>query len=171
MENLFLGDGLEWSRRLAMTMMILPFLIIAKRLGKQELDKLNAFDISLGISYGIVLSYLLLVPNTSFVAAIFLLSLLTLLQFLRMKFKDRSNSIHDFFRKDPYCIYLDGEFNELLMKRKRISTKDVQYAVRAKGIDSLKQVNAVLLQDDGTLFVVAKSSIDPRKARTRAKGH
>ena len=55
--------------------------------------------------------------------------------------------------------YYDGQFDELQLKKERMSHAEIMQAVREEGIGSLDDVAVIVLETDGTLSII-ESPID-----------
>ena len=53
-------------------------------------------------------------------------------------------------------IYYDGQYDERLLKKERLSKVEVLQAVRREGLASLESVSAIILETDGTLSIINK---------------
>ncbi|MBT2571153.1 YetF domain-containing protein [Planococcus sp. ISL-110] len=161
----------EWARVIIQALIAFPFLCLLKKLGKNSLSQINVVDIILSIVYGIVLSSIFLIPSISFGLSLLMLGLLTLLLLISAKFDRKSSSFRDMIKADSSFVYVQGEFNEILMKWNQLKVEDLRKAVHARGLDSLEQAEAILLEADGSLFVLKKR--DSNKEATQksdAKG-
>jgi uncharacterized membrane protein YcaP (DUF421 family) len=56
----------------------------------------------------------------------------------------------------PTLLYLRGEVVQQGLRRHRLTESDLHSAVREKGLGSLENVEAVILQSDGTFSVIRR---------------
>lgn len=80
--------------------------------------------------------------------------LLIFLQFIITWLSVRSGWISDLVKAKPVLLVYQGELLQENMLKERITREEVMAAVRTKGIGSLAQVGAVVLETEGTLSII-----------------
>jgi uncharacterized membrane protein YcaP (DUF421 family) len=68
----------------------------------------------------------------------------------------RSKFIAAWLDAEPILLYFDGGCLHRTLRRARIRQNDVEAAVRGKGIASLNDVDAVVLEPNGELSILPK---------------
>ena len=135
-------------------------LVLVLRLsGKRTLAKLNAFDLTVTVALGSTLSTILLNSTVSWsegVAALVLLALLQLLVAVTTVHLPASRRV---VTTDPSLLVRDGKLLRDAMRDQRISETEVRQALRSSGVGSLDDVAAVVLETDGSLSVIQRSSL------------
>jgi uncharacterized membrane protein YcaP (DUF421 family) len=126
--------------------------------GKRSLSKMNMFDFAVTIAIGSVLATTLLDKKTALASGITALGLLLFLQFLVSWLTLRWRAARDLIKGSPEALYADGTFREEAMRRTRVHQTEILQSVREKGIASLEQVEAVVLETNGDISVVKKSN-------------
>lgn len=157
MDISFLESWPTWTRQLVIGLALLPFLFIFKRFGKKSVSQMTAAELILATLYGITISFLLLFPAIPVLPTFVILCVLAVIQFSISKVQENHSSPRDFVKADSSFVYLEGEVNELLMKRAKLTKGDLNRAIQAEGLDSLEQVYAIMLMNNGSLAVVRKS--------------
>ena len=122
--------------------------------GKRSLTQLNAFDLVVTVALGSVLSTILLNKNVSLLEGLLAFILLILLQFLLTFTSVRWKKFNKIIKSEPSLIYLNGSFLRETMKKERLSESDILQSVRNDGIGDLKEVKAIVLENDGSLSVI-----------------
>ncbi|WP_117160975.1 YetF domain-containing protein [Paraliobacillus sp. X-1268] len=56
----------------------------------------------------------------------------------------------------PIYLYSQGEFNQEALRQERLKFEDVSSAVRKQGLVSFQQLDALILEGDGTITAVMK---------------
>ncbi|MFD1032657.1 YetF domain-containing protein [Metaplanococcus flavidus] len=56
----------------------------------------------------------------------------------------------------PVYLYYQGEFNEEVIRQQRFQPADLRMAVRKQGFVSFHQIDALILEGDGTISAVKK---------------
>lgn len=74
----------------------------------------------------------------------------------------RSEGFENIIKFDPALLYSGGSLNRGTMKRERVTEREVLQAVRKSGSASLDDVEAVILETDGTMSVIAASGGSPK---------
>lgn len=122
--------------------------------GKRTLSKLNAFDLVVTVALGSTLSAILLQESIALAEGATALGLLILLQYLVTFASVRSNSVAKLIRSEPTLLVRSGSFCHDAMMRQRITEDEIMSAVRSNGSEGLDEVEAVVLESDGTLSII-----------------
>ncbi len=141
---------------------VLIFLLLAS--GKRTLSKWNAFDFVVTIALGSTLATVIMSKDVSFAEGVFALGLLIGLQFVITWLSVRFNWIENLVKAEPTLLFDKGDFLTNAMKRQRVAEGEVRMAIRAKGIAAVEEVEAVVLETDGSFSVIKKSATDSRSA-------
>mgnify|MGYP000377076657 FL=1 len=132
--------------------------------GKRTLSKMNSFDLVVTVAFGSTLSTILVSKNVSLAVGLAALALLIALQLVITWCAVRSPLISDIVKTAPTMLVLDGRLREDAMKRTRVAHDDVLAAVRQHGHGSLENIDAVILEADGSLSVIPASQAGNRPA-------
>lgn len=133
------------------------FIIWLRISGKRTLSKWNAFDFIVTISLGSILATVVLSKDTVIFEGIFAAALLIALQFIITFFSVRFDWIESLIKAKPTLLFDKGEFLSDEMKKQRVTKSEILAAIRSSGSSSLKQVEAVVLETDGSFSVIGKS--------------
>lgn len=130
-------------------------LIITLRIsGKRTLSKWNAFDFVVTIALGSTLATVLLSKDIVLIEGVLAFIILISLQFLITWLSVRVNWIENIVKSRPELLMTNGVMREGALKRTRVSESEVLAAVRAAGIGSTTDVDAVVLETDGSFSVI-----------------
>ncbi|HEX6280399.1 MAG TPA: YetF domain-containing protein, partial [Pyrinomonadaceae bacterium] len=130
-------------------------LIITLRLsGKRTLSKWNAFDFVVTIALGSTLATVLLSKDIVLIEGVLAFGVLVALQYLITWLSVRVNWVEDIVKSQPELLMTNGVMREGALKRTRVSESEVLAAVRAAGIGSTIDVDAVVLETDGSFSVI-----------------
>ena len=129
-------------------------IIVLRFAGKRALAKLNAFDFAVTIAFGSILSTAILSPDVDWAMGAVGLAMLALLQYIVAQLSVRFPHFHDLVRSQPTALVRDGKMLTDVMKHERVSRGEVEAAMRGKGLGSVTQAAAVVLESDGTLSVI-----------------
>ncbi|MBW0092680.1 DUF421 domain-containing protein [Pseudonocardia sp. KRD-184] len=122
--------------------------------GARTLSKLNAFDLVVTVALGSTLATVLLSADVSLAEGVLGLALLVLLQYVVSRASRRWSVIERVVKSDPVLLYRRG-FLDGPMRRARVTRSEVLQAARGSGRGSLDEVEAVVLETDGTLSVLS----------------
>ncbi len=122
--------------------------------GKRTLSKLNAFDLVVTVALGSTLSAILLQESIALAEGATALGLLILLQYLVTFASVRSNNVAKLIRSEPTLLVRSGSFCHDAMMRQRITEDEIMSAVRSNGSQGLDEIEAVVLESDGTLSII-----------------
>ncbi len=152
----------DWSgivRTLLVGALAYAALVLFLRIsGKRTLAKLNAFDLVVTVALGSTLSAIILQESVALAEGAAALALLILLQFVVTFVSVRSAGFASTIRSEPTLLVRDGQYCSTAMKRERITQDEALSAVRASGSRDIADVEALILESDGTLSVVKRSS-------------
>ncbi|HVL83019.1 MAG TPA: YetF domain-containing protein [Pseudonocardia sp.] len=124
--------------------------------GARTLSKLNAFDLVVTVALGSTLSTVLLDSAVSLTEGVVGLALLVALQYAVSRSSYRWRAVQRVVKSEPVLVYHDG-FLHGPMRHERVTESEVHQAARSSGHPSLGDVDAVVLETDGTLSVLPAS--------------
>lgn len=131
-------------------------LIILLRLsGKRTLSKMNAFDLIVTVALGSSLATMLL-SSDSFFDGLAAFTTLIGLQFVITWLSIRSEKFHNFVKAQPQLLLFEGEFIEQSLVKERVTKAEIKAAIRSQGISQLEDVEAVVLETDGSLTTLQR---------------
>jgi uncharacterized membrane protein YcaP (DUF421 family) len=125
--------------------------------GKRTLAKLNAFDLVVTVALGSTLSAVLLQESIALAEGAVALALLIGMQYLVTFTSVRWNAFARAVRSEPTLLVRRGSLCERAMLSQRVTQAELESAVRASGGKSLRDVECLVLESDGTLSVVLSS--------------
>lgn len=118
---------------------------------------MNAFDFVITVTIGAVFGRVLTAKNVAISEAVTAFILLALLQFVFSYFQTRSPSFSKFFTPQPKILYYNQSFLEKNLRKERLDKKAILGSIRKKGFGSLQEIEAVILEIDGSVSVIGKS--------------
>ena len=130
-------------------------LILALRIaGKRALAKLNAFDLVVTVALGSTLATVLLTKDVALLEGLLAFSMLMALQWTVARLSVRSSRFSNLVRSEPRLLMENGAYLRDAMRDERVTSSEVQAAVRAAGLGRLDAVGAVVLETDGSMSVI-----------------
>lgn len=138
------------------TLAYISLLLLVRVSGKRTLSKMNAFDLIVTVALGSTLATILLSKDTPLVEGVLALGLLIFLQFSITWLSVRSKTVSRLVKAEPRLLFHKGEFLQESMKKERVDEGELLQAIRSQGIGRLDQVEAVVLETDGTFSIVER---------------
>ena len=126
--------------------------------GNRTLSKMHAYDLVVTVALGSVLASVILSKDVALAEGLTAFALLIGLQVLITWLTVRSPAIGDLVKADPVLLFYQGRFIRGQMRRSRVVEDEVRAVTRQQGIASLDDVEAVVLESDGTFSVVQRSA-------------
>ncbi len=129
--------------------------------GNRTLSKLNAFDLIVTVALGSTLASILTSSSVVLAEGLLALALLIGLQFGVTWLSVRSPTVAGLVKAEPTLLLYRGDFLHHGMHRARVTEGEVRAVVREQGVGSLDEVEAVVMETDGSLSVVKRASGEP----------
>ena len=133
-------------------------LIFALRLtGKRALSKLNAFDLVVTVALGSTLATVLLTKDVALLEGLLAFAMLMALQWAVARLSIASPGFRRLVRSEPRLLVEDGAYRHGAMRAERVTSGEIEAAVRSAGVGRIEDVGAVVLETDGSLSVIKAS--------------
>jgi len=131
-------------------------LVLVRVSGKRTLSKLNAFDLIVTVALGSTLATVVLSKDVALAEGALALGVLIGGQYLVAWLSVRSRGFSRLVKSRPALLYYRGTFRDDELARERVVRSEVLQAIRQQGHTSLAEVEAVVLESDGTLAVLTR---------------
>lgn len=132
--------------------------------GNRTLSKMNSFDLVVTVAFGSTLSAILVNKSVSLAVGLAALALLIVLQLVITWCSVRSSFVNRIVKTSPTMLVLDGQLRHDALKRVRVTDDEILAAVRQQGHGALDDIDAVILETDGSLSVIPASQAGNRSA-------
>lgn len=140
-------------------------LVVLLRLGgKRILAKLNAFDLVVTVALGSMLASAVLSKDIHYVDALTGMALVISAQWFVSRVTSWLPGGRWFVNAEPTLVVRHGEVLDTALAKVRLTRGEVLQAVRSSGNGGLDAVAAVVLEPDGTLSVISRSSTGDEQA-------
>ncbi len=170
MNKIFFDSWESIFRTLIITILAYVCLIIMLRVsGKRTLSKMNAFDFIVTIALGSTLATVLLNKDVALADGVVALFLLIGLQYTITWLSARSQKVEGLVKATPSLLAYKGELLWAVMKKERVTREEVYAKAREEGFSSIKDVDAVVLETDGSLTIISDICNDGAKAMKQVK--
>ncbi len=139
--------------------------------GKRTLSKLNVFDFVFVVALGSTLAQTILSSDVTLADGVIALTTLISVQLLLSWVCVVSHRANRIVNGEPVLLLYRGQFLWEIMRRARVTEEEIRAAVRNQGFSDMAQVNAVVLETDGTFSVVADGSEGPTSTLSDVAGN
>src|SRR5690554_5619895 len=154
-ETMFFDGGSALIRTLVIGSLAYVALIILLRIsGKRVLSKWNAFDFVVTVAFGSILATALLSKDTTLAQGVLAIGLLVGLQWVITFLSVRVITVERLVKAQPRLLLFQGQVQKEVLKQERVTESELRAALRGEGITAIEDVEAVVLETDGTFSVV-----------------
>lgn len=170
--DMLLGQWSQIGRTLVVGVLAYASIVVLLRLsGKRTLSKFNAFDFVVTVALGSTLATILLSQDVSLAQGVTAFVVLILLQRVITWLSVRSARVRGLVKSEPTLVAYRGASLDGAMRRERVTLDELLAAVRSQGIASLDDVEAVVLETDGSMTVVPSGSPGEASALDGVRGY
>jgi uncharacterized membrane protein YcaP (DUF421 family) len=156
--NLIVGDPSLLLRTLLVGSLAYAALIVLLRLsGKRTLSKWNMFDLVVTVAFGSTLATALLSKDTSLMQGVAAFALLVALQWALTWASVRSRTVERWIKAEPRLLLYQGALLHDALRAERVTAGELRAAVRASGHTAMEDVEAIVLETDGSFSVVPQA--------------
>lgn len=155
--KIFFDSWESLFRTFVITILAYVLLIVLLRgSGKRTLSKMNAFDFIVTIALGSTLATVMLNKSIALADGFFAFFLLVSLQYIITYLSTRFSFVNNLIKSSPTLLFYKGEMIKKAMKAERIAEDEVLAIIRKKGYSTTNNIDAVVLETDGSLSVIEK---------------
>lgn len=152
---MFFNDWGNIGRTIIIGILAYICLVITLRVsGKRTLSKMNAFDLVVTMALGSTLATILLSQKVALAEGVTAFIVLIGMQYIVAWLSVRSKTVKKLSKSSPSLLWYNGDFCHDQMKKERIVEAEINQAVREAGHSSIEEVQAVILETNGTLSVL-----------------
>lgn len=164
----------SWSDMLRVvvlaTLGYLALVLLLRVSGKRTLAKMNAFDLVVTVAIGSTLASVILSRDVALAEGVLAFAMLFLLQFVITWLSVRSSTVNRLVKAEPTMLFFRGEFLQGALQQQRVTESEILQAMRSQGVASPAQVEAVVLETDGTFSIVKRAEQDERSTLSDVSG-
>lgn len=168
---MFFESGTVLLRTLVVGSLAYVALVFLLRLsGKRTLSKWNAFDLVVTVAFGSTLATMLLSKDVTLAQGVMAFAVLIGLQWSLTRLSVRSATMEHWVKAQPRLLLFQGQLRPEALRQERVTHGELRAALRAQGITALEDVEAVVLETDGS-FSVVKQRGSSTSALADVKGY
>lgn len=161
MEGIFFDGWSGLLRTVAVGVLAYGALVVLLRVsGTRTLSKMNAFDFVVTVALGSTLATILLSEDVALAEGVVALALLIGLQFAVTWTSVRVQWVRRVVTGEPVLLLYRGQFLPGAMRRTRVREDEVRAAIRSAGAARLEDVEAVVLETEGSFSVIRRGEGD-----------
>ncbi|MGV2940274.1 DUF421 domain-containing protein [Mesobacillus sp. LC4] len=146
-----------WRTLIVGVLAYVALVLLLRLSGKRTLSKMNAFDLIVTVALGSTLATILLNKKVALVEGFTAFFILIMLQYIVAWSSVRSDGFKRLIKSDPKLIFYQGKYLKENIIKERVLEVEILQAARSSGINSMDQVEAVVLETDGSISVIKKS--------------
>lgn len=135
----------------------LSLILLLRISGNRTLSKLNAFDFVVTVALGSTFGSMILNKSIALADGILAFSVLIGGQYIVSWLAIRSDTVKKIIKNEPTLLYYNREYLIDAMNRSRIVKDEIEQSVRNQGYASLENVEAVVIETDGSFSIISKS--------------
>lgn len=139
--------------------------------GKRTLSKMNAFDLIVTVALGSTLATVLLDTDVALAEGATAFALLIGLQYLVTWSSVRTRWVKRLVTGEPELVAYRGRLLPDAMLRTRVTEDEVRAALRTAGYGAFDDVEAIVLETEGSFSVVGKGDAVARDALEGVRGN
>ena len=155
---MFFDDWTGIWRTVAVGALAYGGLVLFVRLaGKRTLAKMNAFDLVVTVALGSTLATILLSKDVALAEGLTAFAVLIALQLAITWLSVRTKVVPSLVKSEPTLLAFRGRQLDEALRSQRVSEAELLQVVRQKGLASVSDVHAVVLETDGSFSVIAEA--------------
>jgi uncharacterized membrane protein YcaP (DUF421 family) len=157
----FLWDGWDPLARIAVvgTLGYVWLVILLRVTGPRNLAKMTPFDFVLTVTLGSAFGRVLTAKEVAVAEAVAAFALLVALQWVFAQLRRSSTGFARLVDTGPTLLFHRGRPVAGALRRHRLTDADLHSAAREHGLGSLADVEAVVLQADGSFAVIPAAAM------------
>ena len=131
----------------------LALIVVLRASGKRTLSKMNVFDFVFVVAVGSVFAAAIVDKGVTLLEGLVALTTLVVVQAALAALAARSVRFERLVNGEPTLLLSHGDFLHRALKKERVTEEEVRAAIREQGIERVEDVDAVVLENDGSLTV------------------
>lgn len=148
-----------WHTLLVGIVGYLVLVLLLRGAGPRTMANMTPLDFVVAVTLGSAFGRVVTAVKVSLSQALLALVLLVLLQWILAAGRARWRFMRRLLDSPPVLLYYGGEVQTRALRKHRLTEGDVHTAARESGHGSLAEIEAVILDQDGSLGIIATSSM------------
>lgn len=147
------------------SMSFITLFILARILGKKQIEQLNIFDYVLGITIGNIVAEMSINKEIPFLDGLIVMCVYTLISLLINHLTMKSIILRRLLSSTPIVVIEKGEIIESNLKKIKFDINDLLEELRINGYFSINEVEYAIMEANGSISILPKSSERPVKVK------
>lgn len=160
-----------WRVLVVGSLAYVSLVVLLRVSGNRTLSKMNSFDFVVTIALGSTFSSILINKDVTLSQGLIAIGLLIGFQYLITWLSVRSRYFSKTVKTEPTLLLREGCFLREALSKVRVTEDEVRSAVRQKGWGGLEEIEAVIMETDGSLSVISKPLAGSMTALHRVSGY
>jgi len=145
------------GEKLIRTVAVYAFIVIGFRLaGKRELGHFNAFDLVVLITIANAVQNAIIGSDNTLTGGVIGAATLLATNYLVVQLTYRFPALDRLLEGSEQTLYADGRMNHRALHRELITEVELMSAARSQGARSLREIDRIVLERNGTVSVILK---------------
>ena len=158
MEQVFFDSWDSLARTAVVGVLAYTAMVFLLRMsGRRTLSKMNAFDLIVTVALGSTLATVLLNKNVTLAQGMLAFALLVGLQYGITWSSVRARWVRQLVTGEPALLFYRGAFLPHALRSARVTEDEVRASIRSAGLLAMQEVEAVVLETDGSFSIVRQS--------------
>lgn len=136
-------------------------LILARLMGKKQMNEITYFEYIVGISIGGIAAELTFSPHIRMANFILALFIWTLIPILLSKISLKSYRFRSLIEGSPTILIKNGEIHEKNLKKEKMTANELMIYLRQKDAFHLSDVESAIMETNGKVSVMLKNDLQP----------
>ena len=136
----------------------LTMVILLRISGKRTLSQMTPFDMIIPFTLGPILASTVLLANVTIIQGLFAFGFLITLHKIMALLSVRFSQVRSLVEPEPTLLVHQGMLLMDAMQKEHVTEVEILKALRAHGISSIKEAEAVILEGNGSYDVIKRSA-------------
>ena len=133
----------------------LALLLLLRVTGPRTTAAMTPLDLIMAVTIGSAFGRTVTAVDVPLAQTLLTLVLLVVLHWVLAWIRGRAPKVRRFVDSQPVLVYYRGDFQRRTMRKHQLVVDDVHTAARQSGHGSMDEIEAVILQQDGSLGLIA----------------
>ncbi len=147
-----------WELVARASVVYVAVLALLRVAGKRELGQMTPFDLVVILVIANAVQNAMTGPDTSLVGGLIVATTIVALNAVVSRFRRQLPFFERALTGTPTLLVHDGEIIEAHLAREGVTREEVEMAAREHGIDDLKEVRSAVLEIDGSISVIPRTT-------------
>jgi uncharacterized membrane protein YcaP (DUF421 family) len=162
-----------WELVLRSAVIYMALLVGLRLFGKREVGQFTLYDLVLVLLVANAVQPAMTGPDSSLGGGLVIIIALIVINFVIGRL-DRFGLFHRMLEPEPTMVIRGGRFLTRNMQREGVDREELESAIREHGLESVTEVQVGVLEPDGSISIIGRSTevpVEHLKRRVRYRHH